>query len=281
MSGVHPNDENNALFVSGERTYLAGMELHSLASDVELAIGQTYHANSLIVTNGAEVVLVDALGSVADAEQLRERIAASGRRVRFIISSHYFSDHMAGFRLFPEAQVIAHRNYRQTFERERFRTVEEAAHFVEPSIVIGDELTLRWGRNTLRLFANPGHTESTIGVDIPEADLVHGGDTVVGNIVYIAYSSLDAMVAPLQRLRATGRSRLLTSHGDVGSIEAIDHALFYIDALRRQTRTDDAETLLALPIEACLPEHVSASNFERIFHRRNVEMLSDALRGAA
>jgi len=257
---------------------LPDMELHSIAPALELAIGETYHANSLIVSNGSEVLLVDALGSTADAELLREHLARNGRRVRFIVSSHYFSDHMAGLRLFPEALVIAHRNYRETFDSERFRTAEEAAHFVEPSIVIGDELTLRWGANTLRLFANAGHTGSTIGIDIPEADLVHGGDTVVGNIVYIAYSSLDAMIAPLERLRATGRSRLLASHGTPVSIDVVDHALFYVDALRECARRLDADALLAVPIEACLPAGVAASNFERIFHRRNVEMLSDARR---
>jgi cyclase len=260
---------------------LPPMQLHAIAPGLELAVGETYHANSLIVTNGCDVTLVDALGSTADAELLREHLVRNGRCVRFIVSTHYFSDHMAALRLFPDASVIAHRNYRQTFERELYRTDEEIAHYVEPTIVIDDALELRWGRNTLRLFANAGHTESTIGVEIAEADLVHGGDTVVGNIVYFAYSSLEAMIAPLQRLRATGRSRLLTSHGEVGSIDAVDHALFYVDALRNEARTSDAGRLRALPIEACLPKHVAASDFERIFHQRNVDLLSDARRGAA
>lgn len=254
---------------------LRAMQLHTIAPDLELAIGETYHANSLIVTNGRDVTLVDALGSTSDAKLLREHLASSGRLVRFIVSTHYFSDHMAAMRLFPDAAVIAQRNYKQTFDRELHRTDEEIAHYVEPTIVIDDALELRWGRNTLRLFANAGHTESTIGVEIAGADLVHGGDTVVGNIVYFAYSSLDAMVAPLRRLRATGRSRLLTSHGEVGSIDAVDHALFYVDALREEARTSDAERLRALPIEACLPKHVEASDFERIFHKRNVELLAD------
>ncbi|HWS70568.1 MAG TPA: MBL fold metallo-hydrolase [Thermoanaerobaculia bacterium] len=257
------------------------MQLHAIAPDLELAVGEAHHANSLIVTNGPDVTLVDALGSTADAELLREHLAATGRRVRFIVSTHYFSDHMAALRLFPDAAVIAHRNYKQSFDRELYRTEEEVAHYVEPTIVIDDTLELRWGRNTLRLFANAGHTESTIGVEIAAADLVHGGDTVVGNIVYFAYSSLDAMVAPLQRLRATGRSRLLASHGEVVSMDAVDHALFYLDALREEARRSDADQLRALPLEACLPKHVAASDFERIFHRRNVELLSDARRGAA
>lgn len=260
---------------------LPRMQIETIAPDLELVIGETFHSNSLIATRGDEVTLIDALGSRADAELLREHLARTGRRVRFMISTHYFSDHMAGLALFPEAAVIAQRNYRATFDSERHRTPEEEAHYVEPSIVFDESLTLRWGRNTLRLFANPGHTESTIGVDIAEADLVHGSDSVVGNIVYFAYSSLDAMVAPLERLRATGRSRLLTSHGGPLSIDAVDHARFYVDALREHALTSDAERLRALPIEACLPAHVVASDFERIFHRRNVELLSDERRGAA
>jgi cyclase len=281
MSGVHSNDDDNALPLPAARQYVDGMELHAIAPGLELAIGETYHANSLIVTDRDQVILIDALGSTADALLLREHLAGTGRTVRFLIATHYFSDHMAGLRLFPEAAVIAQRNYRQTFDRELYRTEEEVAHYVEPALVIDESLTIRWGGNTLRLFANAGHTESTIGVDLAEADLVHGGDTVVGNIVYAAYSPLEAFAAPLHRLQATGRSRLLASHGNVVSIDAVAHALFYAEALQEHARTLDAESLLALPIEACLPKHVAASNFERIFHRRNVELLSDERRGAA
>lgn len=267
--------------IAATGTTLPAMQIESIAPDLDLAIGESYHANSLIATRGDEVALIDALGSRADAELLREQLARDGKRVRFVVATHYFSDHMAGLALFPEAEVIAQRNYRRTFDSELHRTDEEAAHYVEPSIVMGDSLTLRWGRNTLRLFANAGHTESTIGIDLAEADLVHGSDTVVGNIVYFAYSSLDAMVAPLKRLRATGRSRLLASHGGPVSIEAVDHARFYVDALRKRARRMDAARLRTLPIEACLPAHVIASDFERIFHRRNVELLSGERRGAA
>jgi glyoxylase-like metal-dependent hydrolase (beta-lactamase superfamily II) len=252
------------------------MNVTAIGPDLIVAVGETYQANSLIVLNGRDALLVDAMASVADAEELRQYVeVALDRRVRLIVSTHYFSDHMAGFRLFPDAQIIAHRNYLITFGVERHRTPEEEAHFVAPSIVMSDELVLRWGRHSLRLFYNPGHSPNTIAVDIPEADLVHAGDTVVGNIVYFAYSAPEALIPALERVRGTGRSRLLTSHGDVGSIEAVDHALHYIGALREATRSVPQEGLRDLPLERCLPAGVPPSDFERIFHQRNVEMLAE------
>jgi len=225
------------------------MQIEHIAPDLFVAIGDTYHANSTVFLDGDDALLIDGMASIADAEQLRALL--DGKRVRFIISTHYFSDHMAAFKLFPDADVIAHELYAHTFRSERFRTPEEEAHYVEPTIVIGDRMRLRFGRFTLDLFHNPGHTMSTIGVDVPEEDLLFTADTVVGNIVYLAYSAPSLLHSALDRLERRGRSRVIASHGGVQPSSVIANARRY---LTRLPNVDPAEL----------------SDFERIFHARNL-----------
>jgi cyclase len=245
--------------------------------DLYLVVGDTYHSNSTVFVSEDGALLVDALGSRADAEALRDFVERELKReVRFIISTHYFSDHMAAFKLFPRATIIAHQDYLETFNAEKYRSEEEAGHFVEPDILISDGIKIRWGRYTLDVFHNPGHTTSTLAIDVSEADLLMVGDTLVGNIVYLYYSTPERQLEALERLQRRARGRLISSHGAIRSPAAIDNALFYLKRLRERTRqarssNDGEPSLWKAPLESFLPTNVAPTPFEKIFHERNLQ----------
>lgn len=257
------------------------MREQQIESDIHLFVGETYHSNSTAFVRGDEVLLVDGMASRADAERLRERIEAGlGKRVRFIIATHYFSDHLAALKLFPEAEIIAHQNYLHTFSTERHRTEEEAANFVEPTMLVSGELVMKWGRYTLEIFHNPGHTMSTLSIEVPEADLVMAGDNVVGNIAYFSYSTPEMARHALRRLQRRGRSRLISSHLGARSSEAIDNAIGYLECLTTNARAAWAagvggDSILRIPIETCLSPELTASPYEELYHRRNLESIVD------
>jgi cyclase len=248
-----------------------------IESDIYLFVGETYHSNSTAFVRGDDVLLVDGMASRADAERLRERIETGmNKRVRFVLATHYFSDHLAALKLFPAAEIIAHRNYLHTFTTERFRTEEEAANFAEPTMLVSDSLVMRWGRHTLDIFHNPGHTMSTLSVEVPEADLLLAGDNVVGNIAYFAYTTPDMARGALARLKRRGRRRLVSSHAGLRSADALNHAITYLDQLRANAQGAwragrDGDAVLALPVDSCLPAGLQPTSYEELYHRRNLE----------
>ena len=255
------------------------MLVNKLEDDLYLLIGETYQSNSTAFISKDEVLLVDGMGSGADAETLRRWIETDPRKeVRFIICTHFFSDHLAALNLFPRATVIAHRNYLDTFESERYCSEEEKAHFREPEILISDELQFKWGKYCLDIFHNPGHTASTLGIDVRPADLLMVGDNLVGNIVYLAYSTPVRLDSALERLSSKPRTRVLSSHGNVRSSAAIGNAQFYLRSLSERTRAARAsaegeQSLLQAPLEACLPSGVAATPYEKIYHERNLRTI--------
>lgn len=257
------------------------MREQQVESDIYVFIGETYNSNSTAFVRGDEVLLVDGMASRADAEQLRERIEVGlGKRVRFIVATHYFSDHLAALKLFPAAEIIAHQNYLHTFTTEKFRTEEEAANFVEPTMLVSDSLVMRWGRHTLEIFHNPGHTMSTLSIEVPEADLLLAGDNLVGNIAYIAYSTPDMARRALRRLSRRGRSRLLSSHSGVRESRALDDAILYLERLETNARSAwragaGSDPVLQIPIDKCLRPDLKASPYEELYHRRNLESIVD------
>ncbi len=247
------------------------MRVEQIETDLYLAIGDAFDSNSTIVLKGKEALVIDALGSKRDAHDLKHLIEQNFEaRVRFIICTHYFSDHLAALKLFPESQIIAHKDYRRTFDQERFRSEEEASFFVEPTFLISDDLTIRWGRFHLALFYNPAHTTGAINIDIPEADLIHVSDAIVGNMVYISYSSPDAFFPGLEKIKQRGRKKLISSHLGLRSIEAIYHAESYLRTLQDKVKEPGSN----ITLQECLPAGVEGTPFENIFHKRNVQCLS-------
>jgi cyclase len=250
---------------------------NQIENDLYLLIGETYHSNSTAFVSQDEVLLVDAMASREDAEQLKDFVERELKKeVRFIICTHYFSDHMAALKLFPQAKIITHQNYLDTFNSEKYRSEEEEEHFVEPDILISDGIKIKWGRFTLDVFHNPGHTASTLAIDVPEANLLMVGDTLVGNIAYLYYSTPEDYFAALGRLQSRARGRLISSHGGVRSSADIGHVLFYLERLRdkvSEARASSAgeQSLLKAPLESFLPTGVEATPFEKIFHERNLQ----------
>jgi cyclase len=255
------------------------MEIKQLATDLLLLIGDTYHSNTTVFINGDELLLVDAMASLEDGEKLVEFINKDlAKKVRFIISTHYFSDHIASLRFFPQASIIAHIDYRKTFESEKFRTEKEAEHYVEPTILISDRMVMRWGGFNLDIFHNPGHTLSTLNIDVPEADLLMTSDTVVGNIVYFQYSTPTLIESALQRLQSRKRAQVIKGHWGNVDFAVIEHALYYLDSLRTQvtaanSRPERDELISQISLASCLPADINGSAFENIYHRRNLETI--------
>jgi glyoxylase-like metal-dependent hydrolase (beta-lactamase superfamily II) len=256
------------------------MEFVEVDAGIVLFRGRQFDANSTVILRGKEAFLVDGLASRAEAEELRRILEEEWKvSVRFILSTHYFSDHMAAFRLFPRAEIIAHRNAPQTFWSEEFRTQEEAGYFVEPTVAVSEGLVWKWGRYTLDIFYNPGHTASTLNVHVPEAGLLFAGDEAVGNIAYLHYSEPGLLSQALRRAALRGARRVVLAHGGVQSPEILENAVSYLDTLGahvRETRAESGEfeTIGDIPLGKCLAPGLEGTEFERFFHARNLKSIA-------
>ena len=244
-----------------------------LDRDLFLFRGSQYDSGSLVVLAGDQALLVDGMASVEDAEQLRRTLVTDwGKRVELLVSTHYFSDHMAAWNLFPQARLIAHANAVQTFWSEQFRTPEEAAHFRAPSMLLSGRLELAWGRFRIEIFESPGHTPDALNVDFPQADLLHVGDAAVGRMAYLHYSAPEPLDRALERALARGRKRILRSHGPVAGPDALESARAYLRKLgERVAEARRAGAPIAgITIDDCLPAGAPATEFESFFHARNL-----------
>jgi glyoxylase-like metal-dependent hydrolase (beta-lactamase superfamily II) len=254
--------------------------LTQIGEDVYVLTGEFFQSNATALIKDDEVLLIDALASPKDAETLRHFIEDELKKeVRFILCTHFMSDHMAALKLFPRAQIIAHENYRQTFDSQSALTDEEASFFIEPTIAFSDKIKMKWGRLTLDIFHNPSHTMSTIGVDIPEADLLLVGDAFFGNTVFLSSAGIPEQIrGALRHLQTKNRSRVIPGHIGIYDKTAFANALFYLNSLQTQVEIVrnsliGEKAILDIPIDDCLAPMITASEFEKEFHEINLRLI--------
>src|SRR5438445_8788621 len=230
------------------------MNVTRLTPDILVVKGDFFESLATIVIRGDEVLLVDGLASHEDALALRRTIDGLGKRVRFIVSTHYMSDHMAAFPLFDGADIIAHHLYAHTFYSQQGRTAEEDAGFVRPSIVFDSELTIQWGSHELQLFHNPGHTMSTVNIDIRDDGILFTADNILGNMAYISSSAPELLHAANERLQRRARARIVPGHMGVLGSDAIANSREYLGRLEARVHAVRAEgrSLGDITIESCL-----------------------------
>ena len=260
------------------------MRIENIEPDVLMFVGDSYESVATAFVRDADVLLVDTLASRADAEWMRRCLVEDmGKTVRTIIATHYMSDHMAGMRLYPEAQIIAQRYFRYTFQTQRQRSARQDEEFVDPTVVFGDTLSLQWGRHDLRLFHNPGKTMCLINIDAPSCDAVFAGDNIVGNIVYLSRSSPEMIDQAIARLQVLQRGRVIGGHMGIFPRLTLNNARHYLRSLRETTiniyRTHPADrafgAIQSIAIESCLAPGVVPAAFEREWHARNLAVLVD------
>ena len=254
------------------------MKTETIERDAVLFRGEKYDSGALALFDGARALLVDGLGSAEDAAALKSVLVGEmGKRVELLVSTHYFSDHLAAWWTFPDAPVVAHENAVATFWTEDFRSPEEAAHFRPPTSRVAGRLGITWGRFSVDVFENPGHTAGTLNVDVPELDLLHVGDTAVGRMAYVRYGGPEAVDRALARALDRGRRRVLRSHGPLTDAGTLQSARGYLANLR--SRVLEARVhgrpVGGIPIEDCLPPGPPETDFETFFHGRNLASIEE------
>ncbi len=152
-----------------------------------------FPVSSVIVSGEREAVLVDAQFGKAQAEQVAERLRASGKRLTTIYISHGDPDYYFGLdtltQAFPDAKVVASAatvaHIRQTMDAKLAywgpqMGADKPAKLVLPQVLAGNRLELEG--QTLEVVGLDGPQPDRSFVWIPSIKAVVGGVVVSENI---------------------------------------------------------------------------------------------------
>jgi glyoxylase-like metal-dependent hydrolase (beta-lactamase superfamily II) len=203
------------------------------ASALGSAANRNFISNASFVITEDRVVVIDALGSPALAEELVAEIRRiTPLPIQQVIVTHYHADHIYGLQVFKAlgAQVIAHQRAReylnsqtaqlrlQASREELFPWIDETTRIVPPDLWLDDAgTTLTLGGTTFRIdHAGPAHTPEDLVVYLPQRKTLLAGDIVYrARIPFVGQADSAGWIAALDKLLAYETDVIVPGHGPV------------------------------------------------------------------
>ncbi|MFH7043579.1 MBL fold metallo-hydrolase [Paucibacter sp. JuS9] len=198
------------------------------------AANRNFISNAGFVVTDDGVLVVDALGSPALAEELLAAIRRiTDKPVRHIVVTHYHADHIYGLQSFKaagaqvlaeaEGQVYLHSDTAalrlKASREELFPWIDEKTQLVAADRWIREPLTLRMGGLEFVVQpVGPAHTPEDLVVYVPQLKLLFAGDLVFrGRVPFVGQADSGRWIAGLDRLLAFDAQVIVPGHGPVSN----------------------------------------------------------------
>jgi len=272
------------------------MRRDRIAEDIYAFSSETYaQVTAGVILTEEGTIVIDTLPFPAETRQMLEFIAGHSKGpVRYVINTHYHSDHTNGNYLFPEAEIVAHRLCRETLLKWGERSLEQAradtpalaeVRIRLPNLVFEDDLYIHLGDRSLLLTPLAGHTPDSVGVLIEGDRILFAGDAVLP-VPYIVWGDPDRAAHSLRTVRALKPESVVQGHGDLllkgELVEEIESSIHYLECITTKVqelaRSGAPESALrAVDIESCGKSRVPLDGLVQHLHRENLLKLYSSM----
>lgn len=198
------------------------------------ALGSPFNRNFIsnagVVVAPEGVIVIDALGSPALAEELIGLIrTVTDKPIQYVIVTHYHADHIYGLQTFMDqgAKVIAHVNAKEYLGSDTARLrldvsrqelapwVNDQTRLVPAQTWVEDDVSMRLAGLNLQIFKmGPAHTIDDIAIFVPSEGVLFAGDLVFrGRIPYVGNADSLGWIQSLDKLIKTDAKVIVPGHG--------------------------------------------------------------------
>ena len=195
---------------------------------------QNFISNAAFVVTPAGVVVIDALGSPALADQLLAEIRkVTPLAVTHVIVTHYHADHIYGLQAFKAqgARIVAHRAAKEYLNSDTAQIrlaasrqtlapwIDGATRLVPADSWIDGPTDVDVGGVRFALQpVGPSHTPEDLVVYLPKEKILFAGDLVFrGRIPYVGQADSGHWIKALQTLLAFETETIVPGHGPLSS----------------------------------------------------------------
>ncbi|MGS0754386.1 MBL fold metallo-hydrolase [Roseateles sp. GG27B] len=198
------------------------------------SVNRNFISNAAFVVTPEGVIVVDALGSPALAQELIQEIRrVTAAPIKAVIVTHYHADHIYGLQAFKQAgaEVIAQRDGQvylhsetaalrlQASREELFPWIDDKTVLVAADRWIDKPTTLRLGGLDFELHpAGPAHTPEDLVVYVPQLKLLIAGDLVFrGRVPFVGLADSGSWITALDKLLQFDAAVIIPGHGPVST----------------------------------------------------------------
>jgi cyclase len=263
-----------------------------VTEDVYVFISSLYaEVAATVVVTPEGAVVIDTLPFPEETRQVREfALRRCPRGIRYVIITHHHADHIYGSYLFPEAELIAHRQCRdillkvgeESLAQAKAQTAALAAVELRiPQLVFEVDLLLRLGEKTIHLMHAPGHSPDGVMVHLREDKVLIASD-VVTPVPLIIRGDLDELSRSLRMIKGLSLENVIQGHGGVllrGEIdETVDSSIAYLRATEKRVRAIvekglPRSELATIDIESVGKSRIPLGGLVQRLHQANLDHL--------
>ena len=207
------------------------------------AANRNFISNAAFVVTDAGVVVIDALGSPALANELIAEIRrVTTQPIRYLIVTHYHADHIYGLQAFKaiNATIVAHQAGRaylgsdtarlrlEASRQDLFPWIDETTAVVPADRWLSDTDTkLQVGGFEFQIrHVGPAHTSEDVVVFVPQRGVLFAGDLAFqGRIPFVGQADSEQWIASLTHLLDFRARLVVPGHGPVSTDPASDLSL--------------------------------------------------------
>jgi len=271
-----------------------------LAEGVYAAVsgdGSKAGSNAGFIIGNNAVLVVDTFEDVAPAKELLAEIRkVTNLPVKFVVNTHYHLDHTGGNAVFAQAgaTIVAQRNLPGWLHTENLKFFgpnpkPEAKARVEalvpPDLVYTKAVDIYLGSRVVHVRYMLGHTGGDSVVEIPDANVVFGGDLVwQKHLPNLIDATTDAWIKSLDTLlQEHPTATFVSGHGDVATPQDVrdfhDYLIFLRDAVAKAQAEGKSGQQVVDAVLPQLQEKYGSWGFFKAFSTRNILQTAAELKG--
>ncbi len=231
-----------------------------------------YVVNITVILDEGRALIIDTAFS-QHGQMVVKVLKEKGFRPEIVVLSHFHPDHICGAKEFKDCEFIGSAFYKYNFDN--CKEWCPGHEFIEPTILIEDAKTLKFGKHNISFIHTPGHCGCSI-VTIINHEIIHVGDLIMKTrdgkkmLPYISQDgNFQEHIESLYKILNLNCSVMLLSHGDyiMGKRkikEEIEARLYYL------IKVKESSTMLRL--EECLEGDIVSYSM-LAFHEKNIKQL--------
>lgn len=254
-------------------------------------------SNAGFIIGSNAVLVVDTFEDVAPAKELLAEIRkVTNLPIKFVVNTHYHLDHTGGNAVFAQAgaAIVAQRNLPGWLHTENLKFFgpnpkPEAKARVEalvpPDLVYSKAVDIYLGSRVVHVRYMLGHTGGDSVVEIPDANVVFGGDLVwQKHLPNLIDATTDAWIKSLDDLlQQHPTATFVSGHGDIATPQDVrdfhDYLIFLRDTVSKAQAEGKSGQQVVDAVLPQLQEKYGTWGFFKAFSSRNILQTAAELKG--
>ena len=230
---------------------------------------RTLCVNAYLLIYDDYLIVVDSLLLPSDSQELAKIALSYGKPLKYLINTHYHSDHCLGNKYLKQQGTIQinHADYWATIVNERAMINPRKYKPVDQKRLTKADVTIENEYNELeylKIYHTPGHSDDSICLGIPSQRSLIAGDTLISNtsesfnLPYFYWGSSSDLINSLYKIFELEIGTIYSGHGYPVNKTKVERDLLYLSNLTArfkklyQPGTSSVELTEKIRISDCL-----------------------------